>query len=428
MSQVSEVSRVSRVMVFGANRWQLAKAAELGVEVVLVQKPVEVDEEGFGYCDRVYIFDYQDLELTTLVAKREHAARPLSRTVSQSDVGQMVAGYVNDLLGLPGNSFKTARTLHDKYAMRQLLNANGIGVVPCALAGSKQDMLDFAARHREFVIKPRMGHSSLGVRVVTGSDDLDGAWAWWERFGVGDCLLEKRLVGKEFSAESFSLDGEHVVVATTDKVQRGVIELGHTVPAILTGDQFAAVQSLVVSAMTAVGVVDGPGHTEIMLTDEGPRIVEAHCRRPGDFVNFLVEMATGADMEKETFRLAVGGVDLSRIAMPPKPHRAASVRYFTADPGRVTAVTVPDDLRTRPGLVDMAVETGAGDIVRELRWSYDRCGWLIVVGHEPLAVRDLAGEYASSVVFEVEPDESMADESMADLLRGTLGEAVDPFA
>lgn len=418
---------MSRVMVFGGNRWQIAKAAELGIDVILVQKQHEVDEEAFRYCDRVYLFDYQDLELISLVAKREHAARPITRVIAQGDIGQQVVGHVNDLLGIAGNSFQTVRTLHDKFALRQLLNAKGIGVVPCAIAQSKQDMLDFAARHPDFVIKPRTGHSSVGVRVITESDDLHEAWAWWERFGDGACLLEKRLVGKEMSVETFSFGGRHVVVATTDKVQRGVIELGHTVPAELTDEQVDAIACLVFATLTAAGVAEGPAHTEVMLTEDGPRVVESHSRRPGDLISYLIQYAMGTDMEKETFRLAIGAIDLDRLAMPRRPRRAASIRYITADPGRVSAVNMPADLRTRPGVAGMEVNTKPGDIVRELRWSYDRCGWLMVVGDEPNAVRELAQDYVSSITVETEPIE-LADESMADLLRKELGEIPDPFA
>jgi biotin carboxylase len=417
---------MSRVMVFGSDHWQLAKAAELGVDVVLVQKPVEVEEESFRYCDRVYVFDYQDLELTSMVARREHAARPISRAVAHSDVGQQVVGYVNDLLGLAGNSFQTVRTLHDKFALRQVLNAQGISVVACTIARSKWDMLEFAAEHGDFVIKPRRGQGSLAARVVAGPEDLDEVWAWWERFGRGDCLLEERLVGKEFSVETFSLDGRHVAVATTDKVARGVIELGHTVPARVTDEQFEQTEAVVFATLTAAGVVDGPGHTEIMLTEHGPKVVEAHSRRCGDFVNYLVDYALGTDMEKETFRLALGGVDLDRLAMPRRSRRTAAIRYATADPGRVTSVTVPDDLRMRPGVVGMEMDTKVGDIVRELRWSHDRCGWVMVVGDEPEAVCELADACAASISIEVEPVD-VADESMADLLYGKLGEKVDAF-
>jgi biotin carboxylase len=164
-----------------------------------------------------------------------------------------------------------------------------------------------------------------------------------------------------------------------------------------------------------------------MLTEDGPKIVEAHSRRAGDFINYLTEYAIGTDMEKETFRLAIGGVDLDSLAMPRRPRRAASIRYFTAEPGRVTSVNVPDDLRTRPGVVGMQVDTKVGDIVHELRWSYDRCGWVMVVGDEPVAVGALADEYLASISIEVEPVD-VADESMADLLYGQLGEAVDAFA
>lgn len=419
---------MNHVLVLGSNRWQLEKAAELGLSIVLVQKPNEADEEGFAHCQRVYLFDYQDLELLSLVARREHAGAPFDRVVSQSDVGQMACGHVNDLLGLAGNSAATVRTLHDKFALRTRLNELGIGPVPARLARDEQGLREFAAEFGPPVVKPRMGHSSVGVRVLGDGDDLGEVWAWWQRFGAGDCLLEQRLVGREISAESFSGQGRHVVVATTDKVQRGVIELGHTVPATLGEDQLRDVRALVSATMDAAGVVDGPGHTEVMLTDDGPRVVEAHSRRPGDMVNLLIDLVFGVDMETETFRLALGGRDVGELEYVRPLGRAASIRFATAAPGHVTAVEVEDWVRTEPGVVALRVETEPGDVVGELRWSFDRCGWVAVVADGPDAARELAGRCADAVhVTTRQLDVPATEESMADLLRAELGETVEPL-
>jgi biotin carboxylase len=419
---------MSRVLVLGSDRWQLAKAAELGLSVVLVQKPAEADEAAFPYCDRVYLFDYQDLELITRIARREHAGSPFSRVVTQSDIGQVIAGHLNDLLDLAGNSERTVRTLHDKFALRQVLNAADVSVVPCRIAKCEQDLRDFAAEHGAVVIKPRMGHSSMGVRVLDENADLEAAWQWWDEFGAGDCLLEKRLVGHEFSAESFSLGGEHVVVATTDKVQAGVIELGHTVPAVLDDGVLAEVRELVSATMSAVGVVDGPGHTEIMLTPEGPKIVEAHSRRPGDRVNLLVDLVFGVDMERETFRLALGGTDLDALRMRTPALSAASIRFVTSDPGTIRSIDVPSWIRDTPGVAGMRMDVEPGRVVHELRWSFDRCGWVAAVGPDPVAARELADRCAAGVRVEVEPFAAEPPaESMSQMLQRELGESPEPL-
>lgn len=419
---------MSRVLVLGSNRWQIRKAVELGLSVVLVQKPQEVDEIAFDLCERVYLFDYQDIELLSLVATREHAGAPFARVVSQSDVGQVACGHVTDLLGLAGNSAATVRMLHDKYALRSRLNELGIGPVPARIARDEGDLTDFAAQFGAPVLKPRWGHSSIGVRVLDDGVDLAEAWAWWQRFGAGDCLLEKRLRGREISAESFSGQGRHVVVATTDKVQKGVIELGHTVPARLSDADLAAVRSLVTATMDAVGMADGPGHTEVMLTADGPRVVEAHSRRPGDMVNLLIDLVFGVDMELETFRLAQNGRDVRELEYVDPPGRAASIRFVTAPAGLVESVETEPWVRTQPGIVDMRVETAPGQLVGDLRWSYDRCGWVVTVGEDAESAHQLAERCAAAIRVQTRPvPGSDAPESMADLLRAELGESVEPL-
>ena len=115
----------------------------------------------------------------------------------------------------------------------------------------------------------------------------------------------------------------------------GVVELGHVVPAALTPGDRTAVTELVTAVLDAVGLVEGPAHTEVIVTADGPRVVEAHSRRGGDRINELVRLVHGVDLEEATYRLALGGEGPGA----PAPQGAAAIRFLTATPGLVTAVT-----------------------------------------------------------------------------------------
>ena len=51
------------------------------------------------------------------------------------------------------------------------------------------------------------------------------------------------------------------------------------------------------SFLDAVGLVEGPAHTEIRLARNGPRIIESHNRNGGGRINELVRLTFGFDIK-----------------------------------------------------------------------------------------------------------------------------------
>ena len=120
--------------------------------------------------------------------------------------------------------------------------------------------------------------------------------------------MEEYLDGPEISVETLSFDGRHVVVAVTDKeTRRPRLRRDRPFAAqrLLGRDCCARSTRLVTDFLDAVGLRNGPGHTEVKLTSRGPRIVESHNRIGGDRINELAEIAYGVDMERYALGAAV---------------------------------------------------------------------------------------------------------------------------
>lgn len=84
------------------------------------------------------------------------------------------------------------------------------------------------------------------------------------------------------------------------------VELGHVVPADLDEADLRACCELVGRMLDAVGIESGATHTELVLTGEGPRIIETHVRPAGDEIPALVHAVTGVDLAACLARQAVG--------------------------------------------------------------------------------------------------------------------------
>ncbi|MFG2572538.1 ATP-grasp domain-containing protein [Streptomyces sp. NPDC048481] len=417
----------TRVLVVGGKAGIVRKAAALGLEVVHVQKPSAFDPDVVPYCAQLLLVDYQDVPTVTALVRALHEQRPFTRVFTQTEAAQAVAGHLTDTLGLPGNSERTTRLLHDKPALRALLNERGIGPVATLTRPSRAELRDFVKASGAAVLKPTMGSGSLGVRRIACVDEVDEAWAWREAFGLDDFMAEEWLVGAELSVETFSRAGSHTVVAVTGKeTGQGVVELGHVVPAPLDDADRYAVEATVRALLDAVGFVDGPAHTELILTAAGPRVVESHSRRGGDRINDLVRLVHGVDLEEATYRLAL---DDDPPALRRAPDGAAAIRFLVADPGTVTSVTGEAEAAAADGVVQVDVQVEPGDTVHELRWSEDRCGFVVVRAADPETAVRLAGETAARVVIATEPAAAGRGRPVTlGALLDEVDEVLDPFA
>lgn len=142
-------------------------------------------------------------------------------------------------------------------------------------------------------------------------------------------LAEEFLSGHEVSVEGFSQDGVHSVVAVTDKLLgeggSGFIEAGHSVPARVDEAIRQGIVDLTGRLLDAVGLVEGPSHTEIMITDAGLRIIESHNRAGGDNIPELVRLAYGVDLVRARWRCrSAWRPGTPRFPRPPRARRSGS--------------------------------------------------------------------------------------------------------
>ncbi len=417
------VPAAPRILVLGGKAGIVRKAAALGLDVVQIQKPSAFDPSVVGHCAQVHLLDYQDIPLVTALARALHTQRPFVRVFTQTEAAQVVAGHLTTELGLPGSGVRTARLLHDKRALRALLNEHRLGAVAAEPGTTREALRAFVAAHGAAVVKPAMGSGSLGVRKVHGTDEVDEVWQWLQDFGVGEFLTEELLVGTELSVEAFSVGGRHTVVAVTGKdTGAGVVELGHVVPAPLPGEQRRDVGDFVRAVLDLAGHVDGPSHTEIILTESGPRVVESHGRRGGDRINELVGLVHQVDFEQLAYRLAV---EADPLPVLPPADGAAAIRFLVAEPGVVTEVRGIEAAAAADGVVQVDVQVAPGDTVHELRWSEDRCGYVMVRAADARTAVRRAREVAESIEIRTVPAE-LGPQTLTDLLTG-VDEVLDPF-
>ena len=381
------------VLVIGGRPKIVQKARELGLGVVYVQYPASYRREHWEFVDQALLLDYSDTERLLPLVRALHDAYPFQKVVSLFELGLLPAAKVDEMLGLGGNPVAAVEMLLDKSLMRERLNALGLSPVASAVGRTERDLRAFAGEHGlPVVIKPTREAGSICVLAARDEADLASVVGRYHELGgridavdlagpLDEFLMEEYLDGPEISVETLSFAGRHVVIAVTDKVTGGgpgFVETGHSTPSRHPAAVLEEVEELVARFLDAVGLREGPAHTELKLTGRGPRVIESHNRVGGDRINELTEVAYRIDMDRYALGIPFGLVE--PLSHQPEPVAGAAIRFLTPAPGRVVEVVGADAVAGDPALVELEITVEPGDEVPELTWSQDRVGHVIARG------------------------------------------------
>lgn len=391
------------VIVIASRKRVLRAAVDLGLSPVLVRGPGEPDEETTRLCREVMRTDLFDEHGVVDVVEQLHSRHHAVRVISLSEDGLLPAARVSERHGLGGNTLESVQTLKDKSAMRRRLAELGLSPVRTCVISSADDLITFARSiGKQVVVKPLDAGGSAGIHLMRRPDDAARIWADVVAAGRFRMLAEEHLDGPEISVEAFSQEGTHTVVAFTDKILGPrFIEVGHVVPANLNSDVRGEVIAMTVALLDAVGLVEGPSHTEFKLTSDGPRVIESHNRIGGDNIADLVRHVHGVDLE----RLAVG-VPLGLIpwdANPPAARGGAAIRFLTPPPGVVRRIEKPVNSAIAPD-TNITLSVAVGDEIPSLTWSMDRvAGHAMATGSSGLEALSRCERSLAQVIIETEP-------------------------
>jgi len=379
----------ARLLLVGGSSGHLRKARASGAEVTWCQFPGEIRPEHSALAAEIIPVDYTDwTQLRPLVLKAQEQAA-FAAAVSLTEPGLDPAARVNDLLGLAGTSYEVSHRFTDKWLMRRRLAetaAPGTPVVATALFTGRDSLKGFGAEHGyPVIVKPTSGTASFGVLKVDGADEADAACQQVSRlrasghpligaYDVDRFIIEKFVEGPLYSAESFSFDGHHVVMAITEAItdQRNHVHVGHAIPGRMTAESEATVVEAVRGFLDAMGFRDGPAHTEFKLSPRGPVVIESQNRVGGALLSTMIEALYGTDPQALVFTWALRQVPA--IADRPAGHGAATSWLIVAVPGHVREVRGLEEIRAMPSTLAVDLWVGPGDLVRSFDGQWDGLG------------------------------------------------------
>jgi biotin carboxylase len=243
------------------------------------------------------------------------------------------------------------------------------------------------------VVKAADRQGQRAMTIVRDPDGLDEATDRARRGSrSGRVLYEEFVPGPEVTVNAFSIGGRFLPITVTDRVHfEGVTGVArrHIYPAAADGAGAAA--GVAQAAVAALGIADGPSYIQLILADDGPRVVEVAARLGGGHDSEICRTAVGVDLAAAAVLAAVDR-PVAPGALEPHPHGAAVIEFLAAPPGELVAATGPPEV---------CFYNRSGHVYGPLRVATDRAGYVLATGADRASALRRAAAAVDAVTFEV---------------------------
>lgn len=273
---------------------QLAKHfIKYGYQVVHVQSSAKISSV-FAPSFRPEDFDINIVhELSIIDTLNKIKDYEPDHVIAGAETGVELANELARLLSLPRNEDVQLRVRRNKYLMNELIKQNGLDAVEQIKTNQEYQAVKWARDLKRWpiVVKPLHSAASDGVTFCNDEGEVKEAFnrIFNHQNSLGivndEVLVQRFLKGPHFVVNAMTHDGRHYI---TD-IWRHDFYKGDGTSVIYDKLELISFNEkdhgetckYVDSILTILGVKYGPTHTEIRLTEDGPRLVEVNCRTMG---------------------------------------------------------------------------------------------------------------------------------------------------
>ena len=370
-------TNTKRIMVLGASYLQvplLQEAKKLGYYVAVLDMNPEAI--GIQYADEFFNVSTIDVEAILQVANE---FKPDGIVTAATDMPMRAIGKVNDELKLNGIGYEVAINATDKFEMIKKFKEYNVPS-PWFIHVSNEADLEKEKNSIEYpcIMKPVDSSGSRGVSLINSYEELCETFDYSKKHAKNGVLIEEYMQGNEISVEVLIQDSNINIITITDKITSGsphFVELGHIQPTSLPRKIVNQVYEVVNKAIKAIGITDGAAHVEIMVTENGPKLIELGARLGGDFItSHLVPLSTGVNMLENVIKISCG----EKINCKKKFNKVAIVKFLKFENGILESVSGVEETLNIKGVKEAKILRIIDEEIGNLESSTDRDGYIII--------------------------------------------------
>ncbi len=314
-----------------------------------------------------------------LEALRSHF-HSIDALLTFAEIRTLVTARLCRELGLRGANPKAIEIAQDKYRFRKTLLSKGADNVKCEKIDSIEQLpslsgsIDFPC-----FVKPVQGHSSIGAMVCRDASMIGSVMNALRRITEDwispAFVVEDYLSGDLVSVEMLTVGpGQHQIVGVADRdVINGAVEIGASFP-LVDGNR-EAVERKACEALDAIGYDFGASHVEIMVTDDGPHLVEVNTRVGGSGHSVMLDLCTSRSIVGDCVELCLGSLRLTEPLY--RSRQGAAWKCFVSNAaGTITGMPPLDAIKRQPGVREVWLHHEPGDTIADVSSNFS---WIVQV-------------------------------------------------
>ena len=373
------------VLVIGGIKVFFDRLKNFNVKTTLLMSKDFINNYLLNDADKTLILDLSNINETIAIINNLNDVEKFDAIFCVDERLQHLAAEVAINLNLLFTSPKAIDFTLNKHKLRKLLNENNISVVNYMMCNNSSDLLLFAKKNKfPFIVKPTNETASINVYRINNDLELQKFINSIHNSELNlsfPLLVEEYLEGIEVSVETITIDGIHKIVTATEKIKKDgtFVEIGHTVPYQIDKNTLKEIEFNINNMFSLLEHNIGLGHTEFMLTKNGPKIIESHVRMGGDYIFQIIENASGKNIIDIIIKHQLGlNVDMQFNFI-----KYSTIRYLDVIPGKVSKIAGESLIKQIPGVKKLRISVELGDMVNELKHSLDRVGYVIIDANSP---------------------------------------------
>ncbi|SER60233.1 ATP-grasp domain-containing protein [Salisediminibacterium halotolerans] len=375
---------MTTILLLGGADYQvpaIQKANELGLRTVLCD--YDPDNPGRPHADTFYEASTKDIDAIRTIASAEQID---GIAAYAADSAALTAAAVARDLHLPGYPVEAIETITNKDRLRAFMKNRGFAV-PHAIGCD--ELAEFRQQQDAFrypvIVKPAESSGSRGVNVITAPAEAEAAFYTAQALSRNGRVVfeeyipvaKRQLCGDGFFSggkiEFACLGTEHF----NPKVANPNMPISISLPAEADGETEARVFKEFERLYQELGIDTGAFDFEARIDPEGTiYLIDIGPRNGGDYLNDVIDAATGVNLMEWTLRAAVGWP----LPAPPVAHPPGCWAYFTLysyTTGILASVDIAEEIRQRHIVAGHSLKK-PGESVTPLRGGQDSLGTYIM--------------------------------------------------
>lgn len=289
--------------------------------------------------------------------------------------GVLLADKLSHHFGLHSNGVEKSLARRDKSVMADVLAEANVPIPAYCRTTSLEEALAFARQQQQWplVLKPLNSAGTDGVHFCHSEQELSDAFhqviGAENNMGTVNqaVLLQTFLQGKEYMVNTVSYNGQHYVcdIWHADKIRiegyAQIYDKNHLIGS--DSAEYDTLSQYVFSVLDALDIKFGPAHAEVIITPEGPVLVEVASRVSGG----VDPQFNHACLEHDQIELT-----LESYLTPQKFLQRIGQRYQVKKPGlqvflasrkagKITAMDLSEQLNQIPDVINFSLKPKTGD-------------------------------------------------------------------